>query len=80
MSTNEEITRKILDYLSKNPDAGDTLEGIANWWLVSERVVQAVDEVAEILEVLLDKGLLIKTKYENGSVVYKLAKIKDQKK
>ena len=74
MSTNEEISRKILDYLSKNPDAGDTLEGIANWWLESERVVQAVDEVAEILEVLFDKGLLIKTKYEIGSVVYKLAK------
>jgi Fe2+ or Zn2+ uptake regulation protein len=74
MSTNEEISRKILDYLRKNPDTADTLEGITEWWIESERVDYAVDEVAEILEVLLDKGLLIKTKYKNGSVVYKLAK------
>ncbi len=27
----EEISKMILDYLRKNPDAGDTLEGISKW-------------------------------------------------
>ena len=70
MNTNEVIYRKILDYLSKNPDAGDTLEGITEWWLESERVDQAVDEVSEVLEALVKKGLIKKSKHG----VYKLAK------
>jgi hypothetical protein len=74
MKINNEISKKILDYLRKHPDAGDTFEGITKWWLESERVDEAVDEVAEVLEVLLVRGVLIKTKYENGNIVYKLAK------
>lgn len=69
MKKKKEISKKILDYLKKNPDTGDTLEGITEWWLESERVDQAVEEVAEVLEALIKKGLIIKSKYGE----YKLA-------
>jgi Fe2+ or Zn2+ uptake regulation protein len=80
MNKRDEISKKILDYLRKNSDAGDTLEGITGWWLESERVDYAVDEVAEVLEVLLENGLLTKSKYENGNVVYKLTNSKGSNK
>jgi hypothetical protein len=49
----KETSKKILDYLQKNPDAGDTLERISGWWLQSEYVEQSVDNVAGVLEQLI---------------------------
>ena len=63
-----------MNYLEKNPDAGDTLEGITKWWLESERVDQAVDEVAEALNRLLEKGAVIKTKCKKGPYIFMLNK------
>lgn len=73
MNLKNELAQRILGYLRKCPNAGDTLEGIANWWLESERVDHATEEVAKALEVLLENGLIARTKYENGTVVYELA-------
>ena len=74
MNIKEEISKQILSYLEKNPDAGDTLEGITKWWLESERVDQAVDDIAEALNLLLEKGAVIKTKCKKGSSIFKLNK------
>ena len=72
MNKKEEIAKKILDYLRKNPDAGDTLEGITSWWLESERVEHAVDEVTEALNILLKKGAVIKIRYKSATDIYRL--------
>ncbi len=69
----EEIARKLLSYLRKNPDATDTLEGISKWWLESERIEESVDEVEEILVELVDEGMLNITKSGNG-FIYKVNK------
>ena len=70
----EEISKKILDYLLKNPDAGDTLEGISRWWVQSEYIEQSVDEVASVLERLTEKGLVKKQEIKDGSLFFKLCK------
>jgi Fe2+ or Zn2+ uptake regulation protein len=70
----EEISKKILDYLRKNPDAGDTLEGISGWWVQSEYIEQSVDEVASVLERLTEKGLVKKQVVKGGSPFYKVCK------
>ncbi len=66
------MARMILGYLHKNPDASDTLEGILEWWLESERIEKSVNKVSGALEILLEKGLLKKVKSENGPLVYKI--------
>jgi hypothetical protein len=33
-----EVSHYILDYLSDNPDAGDTFEGIVEWWLLTQSI------------------------------------------
>lgn len=70
----EEISKKILDYLQKNPDAGDTLEGISRWWVQSECVEQSVDKVARVLESLSKKGLISKQEVKGSRPLYKVCK------
>jgi len=68
----EEISRKILDYLRKNPDAGDSLEGISEWWLQSECIEQSVDKVAGVLEQLIKEGVIKKQRGEGGRPFYRV--------
>lgn len=68
----EDIASRILEYIQKNPDAGDTLEGIVRWWLDSEMINKSVEEVAKALEALIEKGLLKKVKLSNGKLIYKV--------
>ena len=67
----EKISRMILDYLRKNPDAGDTLEGITRWWLNMERIDFSVKEVAQALESLIEQGVITINKTRGGTALYK---------
>ncbi len=68
----EEIFKRIIDYLRKNPEAGDTLEGICRWWLQFEYIEQTVDEVAVALDVLVKKGLIKRQEVKGSSSIYKV--------
>ena len=70
----EEVAKRIMDYLHKHPDAGDTLEGIAMWWLQLEKVEESVDNVSDALEELVKEGKLKKQKVKGESQIYKLSK------
>lgn len=54
-----QIAKEILRYLLKNPNAEDTLKGIAEWWLGRQGVKTAVEDVRAALAELVGKGLLI---------------------
>ncbi len=73
-NTKENIDKMIHNYLRKNPNAGDTLEGISNWWLECERVNQTVDKISQILEAMVKRGSLKKIKKNNTSYIYKIMK------
>ena len=62
----------ILSYLRENPEAGDTLEGITDWWLRSEMIEESVDEVADVLESLAQRGAIRKHKVEGGTTFYRI--------
>jgi len=68
------FSQMILNYLQRNPEAGDTLEGIVTWWLEQERIERAVDEVAKVLESLVQKGAVRVHKTQNGTSIYKINK------
>jgi hypothetical protein len=54
-----QTSKEILAYLAEHPNSQDTLEGIAEWWLLERQVVQRVGEVKEALDELVAGGLLI---------------------
>jgi len=53
-----EICKYILAYLSDNPDAGDTFDGIAEWWLLSQQIKFETRNVSEAVARLVSEGLI----------------------
>lgn len=74
MATHREITGKILAYLTTRPEEGDTLEGIMNWWMRSDKGKHAIDELEDVLNLMLAKGELEKIKVKKDVLVYRVKK------
>lgn len=55
------ITWRILSYLDSCPDAKDTAEGIAQWWLREEEIDVNIAIVRSSLASLVKWGWLMKT-------------------
>lgn len=68
----ERISELILNYLRKNPNAGDTVEGISRWWLEIERIDNTVDDVMKALESLIHEGSIKEHKSIGGVTFYKV--------
>ena len=67
-----EISQEILRYLREQPDASDTLEGIAEWWLLSQRITYEMKRVRTAVSELLEEGWIIEIKGENSTTRYRL--------
>jgi hypothetical protein len=70
MGQTEEISAKILDYLSKHPEAGENTESVAKWWLDLQSVGRSVDEVTLALEDLVEKKLIRKEMITEDSIFF----------
>jgi len=66
--------RQVLDYLATMPDEEDTIEGIMNWWMKSDKGQHAIDEMEDTLNLMLAKGELEKIHIKKDLVVYKVKK------
>lgn len=69
-SAERETARAILRYLVKHPEAKDTLEGIAQWWLGGE-IGKRVN-VERAVSLLLSQGLVLETRRKGLSPYYQL--------
>ena len=54
----EEVAQSILAYLAEHPQAMDTAEGIADWWIMRQQVRVTATAVARVLHQLAERGLL----------------------
>ncbi len=54
----EEVAESILAYLAEHPQAMDTVDGIAQWWIMRQQVRVNVTTLTRVLQGLADKGLL----------------------
>lgn len=62
----------ILAYLADNPNAGDTFEGILEWWLLHQRIKFETRIVSEAVAELVDEGLIEEGKGSDARVVYRV--------
>jgi len=69
--------RKILAYLSENPDAQDTLDGILQWWLLRQEITYQSKLVREALAELVEKGLLLEVLGADSRTHYRRNKSKN---
>jgi hypothetical protein len=52
------IIRQVLGYFVRNPKAVDTLEGVARWRLLEERVHESVRQTKAAIDWLVKEGYL----------------------
>jgi hypothetical protein len=53
------MARLILSYLEEHPQASDTLEGIAEWWIMRQQIRVEIECLKKVLQDLAERGLLI---------------------
>jgi hypothetical protein len=69
---NSELAREILSYFLRNPHAADSLEGVARWRLIEERVHRQLQNTDQALNWLVHHGFLMKVSSEWTESVYQL--------
>ncbi|MEO8368717.1 MAG: hypothetical protein ABI806_05930 [Candidatus Solibacter sp.] len=63
----------ILSYLSKHPEATDTLQGVMWWWLLEEPAPPSSAHVKAALDEAVQRGLIMQIKAGDGQLRYALA-------
>jgi hypothetical protein len=70
LAEDQEIERAILRYLLANPEAKDTLEGIAQWWLLREWMARKLPTVERALRRLIARQLVAESRIGRQPVTY----------
>ena len=73
MRTFRERCEAILQYLQNHPNAADTAEGIAEWWLTEQDANESEVFVEQALNHLVKQGLLKRHVLVEETILYELA-------
>jgi hypothetical protein len=66
------ISRDILEFCARHLDRQDTVEGIAEWWLMEHRVDRTLAEVRSVLEWLVEEQMMLESKGPDGRAYYRV--------
>jgi hypothetical protein len=66
------VSKEILSYFLRNPEAADDLEGVARWRLLNETIYRSVEETKNALEWLVKQGFLLKAAKGSTATMYRL--------
>jgi hypothetical protein len=67
-----EMEEDIMHYLLDHPGAKDTLDGIARWWVLEQRVKREVMEVQRAVAGLVRRKWLLERRGADAQVHYRL--------
>lgn len=79
LTEKSEMAYEILDYLAKNPNAQDTLEGVIEWWLLEQRLEKQIRKVKRAIDELVADGLVIERQGKDARIHYKINRRKYRK-
>ena len=68
----------ILLYLTRHPDAGDTFDGIVEWWLLEQRIKFETRNVSEAVARLVAEGLILEHVGSDSRVTYRVNQTREQ--
>jgi hypothetical protein len=61
---------EILDYLARQPDAQDTIEGILHWWVLDSCIRDWAPKIAKTVAQLVERGFLEEMRSPDGKIFY----------
>jgi hypothetical protein len=61
---------EILDYLARQPEAQDTIEGIVQWWVLDSCIRNWTPKIEKTVAKLLEQGFLTKRPSSDGRIFY----------
>jgi hypothetical protein len=61
---------EILDYLARQPDAQDTIEGILHWWVLDSCIRDWAPKIAKTVAQLVERGFLEEKRSPDGKIFY----------
>jgi hypothetical protein len=67
----QQACRYILSYLVEHPEAGDTLEGIVEWWLLHQKIRFETRTVSQAVAELVAQELIVEQKGPDARTVYR---------
>ena len=67
-----QVAALILEYMQRHPEAKDTAEGIAQWWLQQGRIEPTVDTVRGALALLRARDQIVERRAPDGRTYYSL--------
>jgi hypothetical protein len=71
-SSHTVIAAEILAYLLKHPQAQDTLEGIAHWWMLEQKIEESTSMIKKALAGLVAGGWVQTTLSSDGHLHYRI--------
>lgn len=74
----DELAAELLAYLRDHPEAGDTADGITQWWIHRQRLAVVRAAVEAALERLVESGHLARRTRTGGQVVYCARPVDDE--
>lgn len=74
LATNDlnELARRILRYVEKHPQAKDTMKGIAEWWLLQDKITESVEQVSKTITWLVTNDYLVEKQVTGSGALYEI--------
>ena len=69
-----DVVRDVLRYFTRNPEAADSVEGVARWRLVDQAIHNNLERVARAVAWLVSKELLVEESTSPSTLVVRLNK------
>lgn len=67
-----ETAPDVLSYFLRNPDAADSLEGVARWRLLEEALHRSLAQVERAVRWLVEQGFLVRDERAGAGTLYRL--------
>jgi hypothetical protein len=63
---------EILDYLVRQPEAQDTIDGILHWWLLDSCIRKWEPRITKTVAQLVERGYLEEKPSSDGKIFYRV--------
>lgn len=73
----EEVAEQVARYLDAHPEASDTVEGIAKWWLSRQRLDDSRELVLAALAILVERRVVERHTTANGVTLFRKVQAAD---